>query len=193
MAHPRPRVPRFYGARFATRLERPYFPPMVRATWVRVVASSACVLGLALGCNGSGSGGDDDDDDGNGSNGVEWVCFEGSLRCWCTEVGPGDFADSSDPEVLACRPFSCCLHSAGSQPGDGDCECEDLATDCQAEANSRPGTTAVPSCPPGPIDTSRCAASGVNCREDFLQQENLLGCCPGLTCQMNAAGVPVCL
>lgn len=156
---------------------------------VREVLLFASVHFGAFGCSDSDSGDDGDDE----SSQYRYVCFEGATSCWCPELGPGDIADSSEPEVLACRPFSCCLYEASAEPGSRDCECEDLATDCQAEASSRPGTTVVPTCPPGEIDTSRCAASGVNCREDFLQEQNLLGCCPGLTCQMNAEGVPVCL
>jgi hypothetical protein len=165
------------------------------ATWVRVFASVTCLFGLVAACAGSNSDGDDEDNAGSGgggSSGFEWVCFEGATSCWCAQVGPGRHVASSEPEVLACRAFTCCLYVADPTRG-GDCNCEDLTTDCQAEASTRPGTVAVPSCPPGPIDLSRCAASGVNCREDFLQQEGLLGCCPGLTCQVNAEGIPVCL
>jgi hypothetical protein len=130
---------------------------------------------------------DDDDDDEQGE--ARWVCFEGTLDCRCWDVSDGTQVDSSEPEVLACRAFNCCLLDTDY----GQCICEDLNTDCQAEANSRPGTAVVPTCPPGDIDLSRCAGSGVNCREDFLQTQNLVGCCPGLTCLMNAEGVPVCL
>jgi hypothetical protein len=164
---------------------------MVRAAWVRVFASLTCLFGLVAACSGSNSDDDEDDGSGGGSNGFEWVCFEGDFSCWCAEVGQGRMVGSSDPEVLACRAFTCCLYVA--DPEGGDCDCEDLTTDCQAEASTRPGTVAIPACPPGPVDLSRCAASGINCREDFLQQEGLLGCCPGLTCQLNAEGIPVCL
>jgi len=170
---------------------RPNFPYMVSSAWVRAFGTLAMLSCFATGCNGSSSD-DDDDGMGGGSNEFEWVCFEGDISCWCTEVGPGRNVDSSEPEVLACSSFTCCLYAADAQRG-GECECENLATDCQAEASSRPGTVVVPTCPVGEVDLSRCAASGVNCREDFLEQEHLLGCCPGLTCQMNAEGVPVCL
>jgi hypothetical protein len=84
-----------------------------------------------------------------------------------------------------------CLYTAAEEGGgECECECEDLPTDCEAEAGTRPGTVAVQTCPPGEIDTSRCAASGVNCRDDFLQQRGFLGCCPGLTCLENADAIP---
>jgi len=120
---------------------------------------------------------------------VRWKCFERANDCYCFELRPGSDARSIDPEVLVCRAFNCCLHA----PGDGapDCTCEDLTTDCQAEASSRPGTTVVPQCPLE-VDLSRCAASGINCRDDFLQERGLLGCCPGLACLANTEGVPVC-
>ena len=151
----------------------------------------AWLLSGALGCADSSS--DEEDDDDEETSAYRYKCFEGTLDCLCFELGPGDDAASSEPEVLVCGAFNCCLQDNGLPPGDRLCECADLATDCQAEANSRPGTIVVPTCPPGDIDLSRCAASGVSCREDFLQQRNLVGCCPGLSCQMDAAGIPVCL
>jgi hypothetical protein len=167
---------------------------MGRLMYVQRLVAVAGLLVGALACDDSSSDDDDDDDDDDdNTSAYHFECYESATSCRCFEVGPGSDVVSTDPEVLACRAFGCCLHDTGATPGTRDCECEDLTTDCQAEASSRPGTVVVPSCPPGGVDLSRCAGSGTNCREDFLAERNLLGCCPGLTCQMNAEGVPVCL
>jgi hypothetical protein len=73
---------------------------------------SGFVLVLSLlGCS---SNGDD------GETQTEWRCFEGSSRCWCVELTPGNDASSSDPEVDHCTLPTCVSYRDGDSR---HCEC----------------------------------------------------------------------
>jgi hypothetical protein len=124
----------------------------------------------------------------------EWVCFEGSASCECQALGPSEDAGGVN-EVDACFDTSCCLltQSAASDV-DATCECLVGAGDCEAEAKSRRQTAVVGQCPPageGP-EPLQCAADGENCRQQYLDQNQLSGCCQGSICKVNSAQVPVC-
>lgn len=71
-------------------------------------------------------------------------------------------------------------------------ECiEGDASSCEAEAASRRDTKVVDRCPPG-ADAPACAALAENCRQQYLDDNGLAGCCDGSVCRANAEGVPIC-
>lgn len=99
---------------------------------------------------------------------------------------------ASDP-VETCTDEPCCLLTQSSA-SDTDASCECLAADdCAAEAESRRQTSVVSQCPP-PAEGAppACAAEAENCRADYLDDNELVGCCAGSICRANARGVPVC-
>ncbi len=129
---------------------------------------------------------------GLGVSGKEgWQCSADTRGCSCTwsssSLVPG--------AVTHCVGYRCCLLT---EPDDGhatSCSCEDLDADCDAEAATRPGTQVVEQCPPADEDPllEACAEESINCRASYLEEQGLLGCCPGLICKANDDGVSVCL
>ena len=109
--------------------------------WLRFVGAFAC-LSLIIACS------DDDDDDRDGgpySGVVEWKCFEGS-DCWCVGLGPGDEADSSDPEVNACSFTTCYVYHPFEDDEDSwHCSC---GPEDYEPASFWVGVETVPACPP---------------------------------------------
>jgi hypothetical protein len=134
---------------------------------------------------------DDEDEDED-----DWICNEqrDGSACECDlPRRSGSVLVGGADQVDVCRQFTCCLLSEeGTDFAKETCEC--LQTqDCQAEAASRPGTSVIPACPPNSDPTLRCAAPDENCRDDYLGEHDLTGCCAGTVCRENAAGIPVCL
>lgn len=125
----------------------------------------------------------------------DWICFESS-SCSCHVVKPNTVSGGSN-KVDACFDTSCCLLTQTSASDlEATCECLTDVEDCNAEAASRRGVEVVTQCPPaGEAPESKpaaCAAAGENCRQSYLAQNELAGCCEGTLCKSNAAGIPVC-
>jgi hypothetical protein len=125
----------------------------------------------------------------------KWICFESS-SCSCHVVKPNTVSGGSD-KVDACFDTSCCLLTQSSKSDlSATCECLPDIEDCDAEASSRRGVEVVTQCPPaGEAPESKpaaCAAAGENCRQSYLAQNELAGCCEGTLCKSNASGIPVC-
>jgi hypothetical protein len=123
----------------------------------------------------------------------DWICFE-SGSCSCHVVKPNTVSGGSN-KVDACFDTSCCLLTQTSASDlKATCECLTDVEDCNAEAASRRGVEVVTQCPPpgeGP-EAGACAAAGENCRQSYLEQNELAGCCEGTVCKGNSAGIPVC-
>jgi hypothetical protein len=142
-----------------------------------------------FGCGG-GSGRADDTAQAQG----QWVCGESSdgTSCSCDQLRP-DSDEVVSHQVDSCLglDLSCCLMT--NKATDfilRTCECVQTSN-CQAEAQSRTQTTVVATCPPD-AKPPACAAMNENCRFDYLQQNELAGCCEGTLCRADANGVPVC-
>lgn len=124
----------------------------------------------------------------------EWACFE-SNSCACRLIGPGEVVGSST-EVDECSDTECCLLTQADANDTGaTCECLATSADCAAEAASRRGTQVVSQCPPpgeGSSSAKSCAQEGENCRQSYLDQHDLSGCCQGTVCKESTGGVPVC-
>jgi hypothetical protein len=128
---------------------------------------------------------------------------EGEARRWRCDETSGCSCYASDAEDIPMLGFhsphcsfsyGCCLLNEREMASSlATCECFDTDAACDAEAQSRPGTTVVPSCPPaGEFELAACAALGENCRWSYLQSNELAGCCAGTLCRLNAEQVPVC-
>jgi len=129
------------------------------------------------------------------ASGRKWVCFEQGLDdCSCQVLSAGESA-AGPAEAEACSAADCCL-LVQTSASDRDATCECLASnDCQAEADSRRDAQVVEQCPPaGEVVKSpvACAAEGENCRQQYLQQNQLEGCCEGTVCKPGSGDVPVC-
>lgn len=155
--------------------------------WGALAAVAALALG---GCSG------DDGDGLRGSRERQWdYCSQGSDGCRCEVLAPG--WESSGFGEQACSGFNCCLLTENPDESTAvRCECFDAAGSCEAEAESRRGAMRVDACPPGDEviagAPTECAAKGENCRDDYLAQQDLSGCCEGTVCLANEDQVPVC-
>jgi hypothetical protein len=146
--------------------------------------SFSVVLAFAWSCASS----DSNDDPSQ----FDWSCLELSALCSCEAMKPGAVRGGGSP-VEVCASDGCCLLT--EQETDfayASCECfEGDATSCEAEAASRRNTTVVDRCPPG-ADAPACAALAENCRQEYLDDNGLAGCCDGSICRTSTEGVPVC-
>lgn len=107
----------------------------------------------------------------------------------CTETGSTCSCYTPSAASQRCKlDWACCLLDEDTR----SCECTDEAA-CVALAESRPGSSVIATCPPNadslPI---ACADAGENCSSEYLQAERLDGCCEGLVCKPNEAGIRTC-
>ena len=122
---------------------------------------------------------------------ADWICSEDSA-CSCEAVKPGVEIASSRPGVVSCAKYGCCLLTEHETDFSfASCECFNTDASCEAEAATRRDVSVVERCPPGSA-LPPCAAAGENCRPEYLRQNDLAGCCEGLLCRPNEAGVPTC-
>ena len=135
----------------------------------------------------------------NKSTGSKWGCEQTGVNadgCDCRQTvdQPGVIIISSRSTDYSCIGYGCCLLTQPSTGGEKTCTCSDAISSCDAEAASRRDTTVVSQCPPpgeGPPPEA-CAKAGENCRYDYLDKNELAGCCDGTICRANADGVPTC-
>ena len=144
-----------------------------------------------MACDGFGSRikrGDDNAPD------ARWVCSVNlqSDGCSCEKLKPG--WESSGSDTIQCLAYDCCLlNETESESSTATCLCREGVPNCQAEASSLPDTRVVSQCPPSAeAPQQACAQPSENCRKDYLEQQQLVGCCEGTVCEANESGVPVC-
>lgn len=153
----------------------------VHGVWARLVTVS-----VAVSSTWSCVGADSD------PSHFDWTCREGDETCLCDATKPG--RKSPEPgEVDVCSDYGCCLLTEReSEDAYASCECfeADGAT-CEAEATSRRDTKVIEHCPPG-ASPPACAALAESCRETYLDENALAGCCKGSICKLNGEGERVC-
>jgi hypothetical protein len=151
---------------------------------------------------------------------VEWQCHSDGESCGCR--GTNDPASVVDrrPRVISCeRELPCCFvktlgedsfectcvaveagaaSGAGGQGGEGSGEGgaggEDPRLACVREAVAHGTSEVVARCPPIELnDSAVCALHGESCDRDYLNQNGLVACCNGTSCQRDSRGQEICL